>query len=508
MCISVSCLVLVWGGLARPLVAADAPQKVTEITATPDFDVAHWFPTVSAPTARLDVQPYQPPEIEERYHWKGLLIQSLEFNAIENSVRLASDDQIRIFLVNKPFWHDYAASLKQFNMRRWNDGDDFLVNYIGHPLEGAVAGYIEIQNDPKARMLEISGNREYWKSRGMAMLWATVFSTQSEIGPLGEAGIGNEGGWTYPKLKCTRPCPQYKPGITHYTNNTGWVDFIVTPAVGMLWVLMEDTLDRYISDPVQGGNYKRIFPKILRGGLNPARSFSNLLRGQKPWYRDWQHSGVPLFKEVHFRPADDQYEDEAQQPRFEISPHYTSLSTVVNTPGCHNCKRTTTGSGIEASYRLTRWLDADVDLNRQPNASPLPSDRAGGNLTNGLFGLRSGFDTEHYALKLALRSGFVQFNNAYLTSPIEGSTEAPQTGKITHFAWNVAVSGDYRIGRNFALRCTLGETLVRYRSAAEDPPGIGHPPYLSWLSHQNFVNRGNWTFEAGPVFRFGAPRGE
>lgn len=187
--------------------------------------------------------PISPPEIEERYHWKGLLIQSLEFNAIENSVRLASDDQIRIFLVNKPFWHDYAASLKQFNIRRWNDGDDFLVNYIGHPLEGAVAGYIEIQNDPKARMLEISGNREYWKSRGMARLWATVFSTQSEIGPLGEAGIGNEGGWTYPKLKCTRPCPQYKPGITHYTNNTGWADFIVTPTVGMLWVLMEDMLD-------------------------------------------------------------------------------------------------------------------------------------------------------------------------------------------------------------------------------------------------------------------------
>ncbi len=71
---------------------------------------------------------------EEGYHWKGLLVQSLEFNVVENSWRIASDSQIRSMIGNKPFWHDYSASLKQFNMRRWNDGDDFLVNYVGHSL--------------------------------------------------------------------------------------------------------------------------------------------------------------------------------------------------------------------------------------------------------------------------------------------------------------------------------------------------------------------------------------
>jgi hypothetical protein len=450
-------------------------------------------------------------ETNHRYHWKGLLLQSLEFNVIENSWRIASDDQIRDLLANKPYWHDYIASLHQFNMRRWNDGDSFVVNYVGHSLQGAVSGYIEIQNDPVARNLEISSSPEYWKSRLMGLLWATVYSTQSEIGPLGEAAIGNEGGWTYPRnLGCHKPCAIFKPGVDTYTNNTGWVDFIITPTVGTLWVIAEDTLDRFIADPYQRHDteYRLGYPKILRASLTPARSFANVLRGEKPWYRDWQHMGSPYFRGFRFMPSDEQLEERANRPRIEVSPHFASLSIGVNTPTCQNCRRTITGSGVEISYRLTHWLDADVDLNRMPNASPLPSDRAGGTLYNGLFGLRTGFETKDFAIKLALRPGFVQFDDAYETSPLPNAPTPPATGTITHFACNAAVSTDYRISRNFALRGTLGETLVRYRTDVEDPPGIGTVPYLSWLSHENFVNKGNWTVEAGPVFRFGSAHRE
>ena len=103
----------------------------------------------SSPDYRVDAGPY---------NWRGLLAQSLFFNVVENSFRAASDDQIRLMLAKKPFWHDYFASTKQFNMRRWNDGDDFLVNYVGHPLQGSVADYIFIQNDPVGRQLEIGSN--------------------------------------------------------------------------------------------------------------------------------------------------------------------------------------------------------------------------------------------------------------------------------------------------------------------------------------------------------------
>ena len=190
----------------------------------------------------------------ESYHWRGSDRSIPFFNVIENSFRSASDDQIRILLANKPFWHDYAASMRHFNMRRWNDGDDFLVNYVGHPMQGAVSGFIEVQNDPTGRLQEISATRAYWKSRFKAFLWATAYSTHSEISPLGEAGIGNEGGWTYP-IHCHKPCCT-APGT--YTRSTQTIlDGSTSPSpqpLGSLWLLAEDTLDRFVSDRVQGGN--------------------------------------------------------------------------------------------------------------------------------------------------------------------------------------------------------------------------------------------------------------
>jgi hypothetical protein len=82
--------------------------------------------------------------VDEGYHWGGLIGQSLLFSIVENGFRAASDDQIRSLVATKPFWHDYVASMRHFNMGRWNDGDDFLVNYVGHPMQGAVSGYIPV----------------------------------------------------------------------------------------------------------------------------------------------------------------------------------------------------------------------------------------------------------------------------------------------------------------------------------------------------------------------------
>lgn len=191
--------------------------------------------------------------VVEPFHWKGLLLQSLSFDMLQNATRIMTADQRdRHILLNKPFWSDYWASLNQFNMRRWNDGDSIKVNYIGHPMQGAISGYIEVQNDPRGRLQEISKDPEYWRSRFRAFLWQTVYSTQWEIGPLGETAIFNQGGFTYP-IRCNKHpgTPDYceNPGTT-YTNNTGWVDFIITPVVGSLWLIGEDAIDRYISDPL------------------------------------------------------------------------------------------------------------------------------------------------------------------------------------------------------------------------------------------------------------------
>ena len=282
----------------------------------------------------------------EHYHWRGLLAQSLFFNVIENGFRAASDDQIRNLLANRPFWHDYAASIRQFNMGRWNDGDDFLVNYTGHPMQGAVSGFIEIQNDPRGRELEISANHEYWESRFKAFLWAAVYSTHSEISPLGEAGIGNEGGWTYPihcriKTGCTEP-GTYK----HYTNNTGWVDFIVTPTAGTLWMLAEDTLDRYVSDRIQGSNRDRADAENNTGRLEPEPDYGKC--------GTLQSTLVPRFpterrdrtigRGAHFLPSDDDVAAAEEFRRVSIAPYFRSICRSAQHPAL-----------ALFSYRIRGW---------------------------------------------------------------------------------------------------------------------------------------------------------
>ena len=108
--------------------------------------------------------------------------------------------------------------------------------------------------------------------------------------------------------------------------------------------------------------------------------------------------------------------------------------------------------------------------------------------------------------------------------PAPANPPTPALGTVTHFAWNTMVAGDYKFSQHVALRLGLEETLVRYRNACLDSSGVGipydlhtlvyrgtpcqvsagrgAPPYITFLSHQDFVSRGSWGVQAGPVFSF------
>jgi hypothetical protein len=435
--------------------------------------------------------------VGEAYHWRGLIAQSLFFNVIENSFRSASDDQIRTLLANKPFWHDYAASMHHFNMRRWNDGDDFLVNYVGHPMQGAVSAFIEVQNDPNGRLQEISATRAYWKSRSKAFLWATAYSTHSEISPLGEAGIGNEGGWTYP-IHCHTICTE--PGTyKKYTNNTGWVDFIITPTVGTLWLLAEDTLDRFISDRVQGGNTSRILPKILRGGLNPSRTMANALRFKAPWYRDFQHSPeLEASYGVHVLPSDESIRAAETFRRFAVIPYFIGMPFGTSAHSCSVCMQNP-GAGLEADFALTRWIAVSFAMSKQQNVMDQGATTVGSTISTAL-GLRLIHDLPNHTLSLAVRPGIVT-EHATISSGIRNGA-APSDISVSHTATMVMLSNDYKFSRSIAWRSSFGINLVRYRNALQTPPGFGNPPYLSFLSHVTYSNKSTCTLEMGPLFHF------
>ena len=446
----------------------------------------------SLPGYRVDAGPY---------NWRGLLAQSLFFNVVENSFRAASDDQIRLMLAKKPFWHDYFASTKQFNMRRWNDGDDFLVNYVGHPLQGSVADFIYIQNDPVGRQLEISSDPAYWKSRFKAFLWSAAYSTHSEISFLGEAGIGNEGGWTYP-IRCKTPtCPEWHPGW-HYTNNTGWVDFTITPTVGFLWMLAEDTLDRFVSDHFQGGDRFNLGLAFMRGAINPSRTFANLMRLQLPWYRDFQHD--PELENsllVHPQPSDEEIAEAGRFRHFAIAPFYHMMPMGSPNQPCTMCF-SQGGFGITLDYAITRWLAADFSASSQPGLLQKGTTETGSTTTFGT-GVRLMHDGPINNFSFVIRPTIVtsEIQMPLVLNERHNTFMHPQIDN-ERAAVTLMVSNDYKLSKTVAIRTSIANTIVRYKSGVEDPAGIGKPPFLTWLSKDEYTNKSNWSAETGPVIRF------
>ena len=198
---------------------------------------------------------------DKKFKWDSAIRQSLLFLGFQHSLRLTQRktlDQLK-----GPFFRDYLNSIK--GVRGWGDGDGFITNYLGHPTMGAVSGYIQIQNDPKAMKLVIGRSKEYWNSRLKAMAWSAAYSTQFEIGLLSEATIGNVG-----KKRGT----------------SGYVDFVVTPTLGTAGVLFEDATDSFLIRKIEKRTKNPHIIRTVRMVFNPARSCANLLRFKKPWHRD------------------------------------------------------------------------------------------------------------------------------------------------------------------------------------------------------------------------------
>lgn len=199
---------------------------------------------------------------EQHFQWHSALAQSFRFLALEHGLRLAGEPETRSQLKG-PFWRDYGRSLK--GVSGWGDGDPWPVNYVGHPFQGAVSGFIQIQNDAGFKSAEFGMSSRYWRSRLRALAWSAAYSTEFELGPLSEASLGNVG---------------MKRG------SAGMVDLVVTPTGGFGVILAEDCLDHFVIKRFEKWTSRPSPRALVRGFLNPNRSLANLLRGKLPWHRD------------------------------------------------------------------------------------------------------------------------------------------------------------------------------------------------------------------------------
>jgi hypothetical protein len=207
------------------------------------------------------------PVRKDAFDWNAALRESLLFLGAQQTLRLAIEADTRAGLKGS-YWKDYFRTVK--NLRGWKDGDKFATNYIGHPIMGAVAGFIQIHNDPAGLRQELGSGSQYRKSRLKALAWSTLYSVHFELGPLGEASIGNVG--KDPRKSTNHPM--------------AYVDLVVTPVIGTGWLIGEDAVDRYLIARIERWTKNHTVRVLARSFLNPARSLSNLLRLKKPWRRD------------------------------------------------------------------------------------------------------------------------------------------------------------------------------------------------------------------------------
>ena len=199
---------------------------------------------------------------DDAFQWKPALLHSALFLGVQHSLRPLQAKTRREF--RGPFLRDYLDSAS--SVRTWGDGDGVLTNYVGHPMIGAVAGYIQIFNDPRGRDLTFQPQAaSYWRSRLKALAWSAAYSTQFELGPVSEASLGNVG---------------RRPGTM------GFVDLVVTPLGGFGLILTEDYIDNKFIERWERGTSSVAMRKFYRIFFNPNRALANLLRLKRPSHRD------------------------------------------------------------------------------------------------------------------------------------------------------------------------------------------------------------------------------
>jgi hypothetical protein len=283
----------------------------------------------------LPVIPVIGPRVHTGVQWKKLGSDSLRFIAIMHGFRLATEPGTRAGGFG--FGSGYQRSVE--NLHGWADGDPFYVNYVGHPMQGAVAGRLFLLNDPRYNTTEFGRSRDYWKGKLRAAAFAWAFSEQFEIGPLSEASIGH----------IQKDFPQQ-----------GFVDHVVTPSVGLGWMIAEDAVDRYIVLPIENATTNKYVRMFVRSGLNPARTFANVLDGKVPWYRS-SRTGIlayrpsPATSPAGFGSADrfEAPHDPRPAPfEFVVAPSWRQFADE----GC-------VGGGGEAAYRVAPELQIVLDVN-------------------------------------------------------------------------------------------------------------------------------------------------
>jgi hypothetical protein len=388
------------------------------------------------------------PAKQEGFHWGRALTESFTFLIIEQAYVVHTDFNWVVSENGIPFnhyWRDYNQSLTTWWHAGWSAGENPLYNYVGHPIQGALTSYIQIQNDPKSAPLEFANTKAYWKSRLKATLWNAVYSTQWSIGPLSEMTVEKYGSKDRPPWNAngSYPCDTK----TCYWG-VGKVNLVMTPVGGFGWMLAEEAMDKKITEQiVESHTQNRLLIDAVRSSLNPIRGGANILHGKRPWYRPRDLQVPSLFI------AQKNAVSGAEPPK--TAPSHGDVFLGYIHLGESNCQAIFSGSGIACDplsarasslsgwnlaleKKYFRYFGAVADFSRLYGSA---------SQSNFLFGIRGGASIGRFRPFAQVLFGAVHAR--------ESGTAVPKSD--TTFAEDLGLGIDFRLMRLLSWRFQTDE---------------------------------------------------
>lgn len=145
-------------------------------------------------------------------------------------------------------------------------------------------------------------------------------------------------------------------------------------------------------------------------------------------------------------------------PNFELG----FVSNVLNTnPGDSHV-----GLGARGVYNLHPRLTVEGEVNYFLKDSRTGL-REGGAITQGLFGVKSGYRFSRVGLFVKVRPGFLSFSNTVLepsfAAPIDPTSAVIiRQGRLTRPALDLGIVVEFYLSKHWAIRTDWGDTMVFY----------------------------------------------
>lgn len=157
--------------------------------------------------------------------------------------------------------------------------------------------------------------------------------------------------------------------------------------------------------------------------------------------------------------------------RFEFGPQFTTL--IVERESPLDGVRTEPGIGGFASYNFFPFLDADVAVNFFPRGTKSSGVHDGGDIFQGLFGIKGGIRRDHIGIFGKVRPGFNSYSQA-LTGISQVSAGPPSVLKnlfdrSTNFVLDLGGVVELYPTRHTTLRFDLGDTHIYYATKSFVP---------------------------------------